>query len=152
MSLDASAHALMLNSRIADFVSVMQGCARSPAQLDSSVELAPKNICYRRIGHIGREAATKAAIDRRDNTFCSYWGLIDEIPAGKTNRNRVYVKMGDTDTADAMHSLIADGPPTDIQRCPLLCSTEQRILARLAARLQCRTVPCVLNDSCAWHQ
>jgi hypothetical protein len=30
----------------------------------SSVELAPKNICYRRIGHIGREAATKAAILR----------------------------------------------------------------------------------------
>jgi hypothetical protein len=38
--------------------------------------------------------------DRRDNTFCSYWGLIYEIPAGKTNRNRVYVKMGDNDIAE----------------------------------------------------
>jgi hypothetical protein len=38
--------------------------------------------------------------DRRDNTFCSYWGLIHEIPAGKTSRNRVYVKMGDSDVAE----------------------------------------------------
>jgi hypothetical protein len=38
--------------------------------------------------------------DRRDNTFCSYWGLIDEIPPGKTNRNRVYVKMGKDDIAE----------------------------------------------------
>jgi hypothetical protein len=32
VSVDASAHALMLSSCIADFVPVMPGCARSPAQ------------------------------------------------------------------------------------------------------------------------
>ena len=36
----------------------------------------------------------------RDNTFCSYWGLIDEIPAGQTGSNRVYVKMSDADIAE----------------------------------------------------
>jgi hypothetical protein len=38
--------------------------------------------------------------DRRDNTFCAYWGLIDEIPVSKTGRNRVYIKMGDDDIAE----------------------------------------------------
>jgi hypothetical protein len=37
--------------------------------------------------------------DRRNNTFCAFWGLIDEIPASKASRNRVYVKMGDDDIA-----------------------------------------------------
>jgi hypothetical protein len=38
--------------------------------------------------------------DRRDNTFCSYWGLIDEIPPGKIGSSRVYVKMSDADIAE----------------------------------------------------
>jgi hypothetical protein len=33
--------------------------------------------------------------DRRDNTFCSYWGLIDEIPPGRLNRNCVSVSMSE---------------------------------------------------------
>jgi hypothetical protein len=38
--------------------------------------------------------------DRRDSTFCSYWGLIDEIPPSKTSPNRVYVKMNDAAIAE----------------------------------------------------
>ena len=37
--------------------------------------------------------------DRRDNTLCAYWGLIDDIPPGRGSRNRVYVKMGEADVA-----------------------------------------------------
>jgi hypothetical protein len=33
--------------------------------------------------------------DRRDNSFCAYWGLIGEIPSGKATRHRVYVYMND---------------------------------------------------------
>lgn len=33
--------------------------------------------------------------DRRDNTYCAYWGKISEIPASATNPNRVYVSMLD---------------------------------------------------------
>jgi hypothetical protein len=33
--------------------------------------------------------------DRRDNTFCSYWGLVDEIPPGRAGPNRVYVSMSE---------------------------------------------------------
>jgi hypothetical protein len=29
--------------------------------------------------------------DRRDNSLCSYWGLIEDIPPEKSSRNRVYV-------------------------------------------------------------
>jgi hypothetical protein len=31
--------------------------------------------------------------DRDDNTLCSFWGLIEDIPPGKKSRNRVYVSM-----------------------------------------------------------
>jgi hypothetical protein len=34
--------------------------------------------------------------DRRDNSLCSYWGLIKNIPPGKGSRNRVYVSMSET--------------------------------------------------------
>lgn len=33
--------------------------------------------------------------DRRDNTYCAYWGKISEIPASNKNPNRVYVSMLD---------------------------------------------------------
>jgi hypothetical protein len=38
--------------------------------------------------------------DRRDNTLCSYWGLIEEIPPGKGTRNRIYVSMSEQAIAD----------------------------------------------------
>jgi hypothetical protein len=38
-------------------------------------------------------------VDRRDNTFCAYWGLIAEIPPGRISRNRVDVRMGEAEIA-----------------------------------------------------
>jgi len=44
--------------------------------------------------------------DRRDNTLCSYWGLISEIPSSKKNRSRVYVSM--SESAIATYRCLAD--------------------------------------------
>jgi hypothetical protein len=46
--------------------------------------------------------------DRRYNTYCAYWGLINEIPPSPTNPNRVYVSMRERDITSPSYRPLAN--------------------------------------------
>jgi hypothetical protein len=68
--------------------------------------------------------------DRRDNTLCSYWGLIEQIPPGEGTRNRVYVSMSERAIADYKCLASNVNDPTIAQRRTDLGSKPRRGLRK----------------------
>jgi hypothetical protein len=55
----------------------------------------PEKVIRAALSYKARPAWLVIRADRRDNSLCSYWGLIEEIPPGKARPNRVYVSMSE---------------------------------------------------------
>jgi hypothetical protein len=65
------------------------------AKPNPGYNIYPKKVIKAALSYDAMPAWLVIRADRRDNTFCSYWGLIDEIPSSRANPNRVYVSMSE---------------------------------------------------------
>jgi hypothetical protein len=53
----------------------------------------PRKVIAAAIRYGAEPAWLVVRADRRNNTYCAYWGMISEIPSSAASLNRVYVSM-----------------------------------------------------------